>query len=344
MIHKWFKHGVLTESEPVAETTDVLLDPNANGLIYIETKNLIALRHAAESLPLSTARVRSLQSGTYYSPFKGRGMEFDELRLYQAGDDVRTMDWRVTARTGKPHTKLFREERERTVFLWMDFRSSMFFGTQGQFKSVQAARAAALLAWSAAHQGDRLGGLLFNEGQHTEIRPQRGKLAVLHLLQKISQHSKRVQELREFVDFGDEQNSGTQGSSMQQSLARMRRLAKPGSLVFLIGDFRQLDQKSESHLYQLSRHNDVVMLLLYDPMETDLPPSGYYRVSDNINTMAIDTRSQSQRQAYKDRFQSNTQYLVHLCKRHRIHFMTLSTTDPVVDTLQREMGVKLHAS
>ena len=163
----------------------------ADGLIHVSTQHLIQLRHAAQSLPLKTAKVRALQTGQYYSPFRGRGMEFDEVRLYQPGDDVRTLDWRVTARTGKAHTKLFREERERAVYVWVDFRNPMFFATRGVFKSVMAAKIAALLSWSAHHQRDRVGGLLFSDDQHYELRPRGGKSSVLHLSQLLSQMTLR---------------------------------------------------------------------------------------------------------------------------------------------------------
>jgi uncharacterized protein (DUF58 family) len=129
-----------------------------DGLVYVSLKSLIALHRPAESLPLKPGRIRALAGGDYRAPFKGRGMEFDEVRGYMQGDDVRTLDWRVTARTGRPHTKLFREERERPVLLCMDMRNAMFFATRGAFKAVRAVQAAALLGWSAVHQGERLGG------------------------------------------------------------------------------------------------------------------------------------------------------------------------------------------
>ena len=159
---------------------------DSNDLVSISSKTLIGLRHIARSIPLNAGKIRALQTGQYQSPFKGRGMEFDEARLYQAGDDVRSIDWRVTARTGKPHTKLYREERERAVILCVDYRAPMFFATRGAFKSVIAAKLAGILSWSASHNGDRLGGLIFSETTHQEIRPQRGKLAVLHYLQQLA--------------------------------------------------------------------------------------------------------------------------------------------------------------
>ena len=164
MIFRWRKNH--TDQQPAPLAVSFNADPHdgdGDGLVYVTPKSLIKLRHSAENLPLKVAKVKALQTGEYYSPFKGRGMEFDEVRLYQPGDDIRTIDWRVTARSGKAHTKLFREERERSVILCVDFRRTMYFGTRGAYKSVAAAKAAALFAWSAEHQGDRLGGLLFSE-------------------------------------------------------------------------------------------------------------------------------------------------------------------------------------
>ena len=171
-------------TRPVDATVD------GDNLVHVSPSTLIALRGAGESLTLKASRISARQSGNYLSRFKGRGMEFDEARLYQPGDDVRTMDWRVTARTGKPHTKLYCEERERAVLTWVDMRPTMFFATRGAFKSVIAARAAALLGWSANRQGDRLGGLVFNADTHHELRPKRGKSATLKMMQLISTASR----------------------------------------------------------------------------------------------------------------------------------------------------------
>ena len=156
--------------------------------VRISLASMIGLRHAARSLPLKATKIRAQRSGGFLSPFKGRGMEFDEVRPYQPGDDIHSLDWKVTARTGKPHTKLFRDERERPILLWVDLRSPMFFATRGMYKAVAAARAAALLAWSAILQGDRLGALIFSEHKHVELRPQRGSAAALHFMKQLVEH------------------------------------------------------------------------------------------------------------------------------------------------------------
>jgi uncharacterized protein (DUF58 family) len=171
-------------------------------------------------------------SGEYLSRFKGRGMEFAESRPYQPGDDVRNLHWRVMARTGKPFTKLFREERERPVFVWVDLRRRMFFGTRRAYKSVVAARAAALIAWAASRHGDRIGGVLFSDGSHEEIKPARGKAAVLYLIRRLAEHPA----------WDDRDGSHDDGErSMRDAMIRLRRVVRPGSLVFLLSDFANLD-------------------------------------------------------------------------------------------------------
>ena len=157
--------------------------------VRVALADLLRLRAAGEAVRLTAPRVRVAASGGHLSPYKGRGVEFDESRLYQPGDDLRTIDWRVTARTGKPHTKVFREERNRPVFVWLDLRRPMLFATRGAYKGVRAAEIAALIAWSAVANGDRLGGLVFTETEHHELRPALGMRAALRLFQKISAES-----------------------------------------------------------------------------------------------------------------------------------------------------------
>lgn len=310
----------------------------ADGLVYVSTQHLIRLRHAAQSLPLKTAKVRALQAGQYYSPFRGRGMEFDEVRLYQPGDDVRTLDWRVTARTGKAHTKLFREERERAVYIWVDFRNPMFFATRGVFKSVLAAELAALLAWGAHHQRDRVGGLLFSDDQHYEMKPRGGKSSVLHLLQLLSRMTIRDANdtvKRSFYSSDDDQSS--QNLAGYQALTRLRRVSKPGSLIFLISDFRGFDAQSESVLTQISRHNDVMMLFIHDPLEQQLPDEGIYRMGDGRQVLPIDTSNPVARADYHDNFVEKEQNLEAVCKRHGLSFLSISTQDEPLDYLRQHL-------
>lgn len=303
----------------------------ADDIVRVKQSTLIELRRDAEKLKLKTKKVKSGLSGNYLSAFKGRGMEFDEARPYQAGDDIRSIDWRVTARTGNTHTKMFREERERPVLLWVDYRRSMFFGTQNYFKSVLAAKAAALLAWSAVQQGDRLGGLIFSEEQHTEIRPQRGKASTLHFIKHLSEHPA-------WEHYSQTQHDASAGT---QALRRLRRVAHPGSLIFLISDFRYLDSSAESSLAHLSRHNDVVMLFISDPLEAQLPPAGLYRVTDGDKEITLNTRNTKNRKEYAQRFQQHEQTFRALSMKLGMYFLNLSTDSALINRLQTGLGLKV---
>ena len=302
----------------------------ADDIVRVKQSTLISLHRAAESLPLKSGKVAARLSGNYLSAFKGRGMEFDEARPYQPGDDIRSIDWRVTARTGKAYTKLFREERERPVLLWVDYRHSMFFGSQNSFKSVVAAKIAALLAWSATQHSDRIGGLIFSEAMHQELRPQRGKSATLHFIQKLADHPA----------WNNFKNPVTDSTSGQHALNRLRRVARPGSLIFLISDFRHMDNDMQSSLAQLTRHNDVVLLFISDPLEASLPPAGYYRVSNGIEEIGINTRNETSRRHYQNKFASHENNLRQLCKRLNMFFLNITTDQPLLSSLQKGLGLK----
>jgi len=329
--------AVLSSSASTRPADDLPFDP-----VRIDKKPLIALHRQAAQLKLSALKVRAMQSGQYLSSFRGRGMEFDEVRPYQPGDDVRTLDWRVMARSGKPHTKLFREERERAVLLWVDSRASMFFATRGAFKSVIAARTAALLAWAAVQHGDRIGGLLFAEQQHEELRPQSGKRAVLHLIQRLVEQQQRLwsQPVAQRQHQGSKVSDTVSTRSALQSLLRLRRVARPGSLVFLLSDFRDLDERSELHLSQLSRHNDVVMFFIYDQLESMLPAAGLYRVGDERQTVILDSANVAAREQYRKKFMARRDALQALCRRHGICFIECATTESPLQRLRDGLGLR----
>ena len=242
-------------------------------------------------------------------------MEFDESRLYQPGDDIRNIDWRVTARTGKTHTKLFREERERPVFVWLDLRRSMHFATRGRYKSVLAAELAALTAWSALHNGDRVGGVIFSDEDHHELKPQRGKAAVLRLINRIVNDTAWTRATP----------SGSGNRSLEHALQRLRRVARPGSLIFLISDFRHLDEQAQIPLTRLCRHNEVVMLFVYDKLEQALPPPGRYKMRDGNREFLVDTSDNHLARQYRQQFQARLDRLRQLSALNRIMLVPCRT-------------------
>lgn len=296
----------------------------ADGVVQVSIPQLVRLSNSASSIPLQPRTIGARQSGDYLSPFKGRGMEFDEARLYQPGDDIRNLDWRVTARTGKPHTKLFREERERPVLLWVDFRRAMFFATRGRYKSVMAAQAASLLAWSANKHGDRVGGLVFSESVHHETKPRRGKAGVLNLIHQLVQHPAWD------AQAGPEPDS----EDMRLPMTRLGRLARPGSLVFLISDFRGLSHSTELQLIRVARHSETVMLFMYDPLESGLPPPGRYRMSNGARELLLNSHSKKFAEEYRQRFDDHVGRLRSLARRYGVHFLPCSTGDNLLNVLQ----------
>ena len=279
---------------------------------------LIQLQAAGESLNLSAMGVRALDGGAHLSPFKGRGVEFDESRPYQPGDDLRTMDWRVTARTGKPHTKVFREERDRPVIIWLDLRRPMHFATRGVFKAARAAQTAALIAWSAVANGDRLGGLVFSEREHVELRPRLGRRAALRLLQAITQNSLwEAPAAAEREEYGD----------AEHTLARLIRVARPGSMIFLLSDFRNLGEQFEQNFRQLAGRCDVFLIHLFDTVEVELPPPGRYRIHSGSRTVAIDTDSAVDRRRYSAQFQQRRELLQRLTRLPSVQLLECATTE-----------------
>lgn len=289
--------------------------------VKVELMDLIRRKAGGESIRLSTPRVRAYAAGGHVSPFKGRGVEFDESRPYQPGDDLRTIDWRVTARTGKPYTKVFREERNRPVIVWLDLRSSMMFGTQGAYKAVVAADAAALIGWSAIGNGDQFGGLVFSEFAHNELRPKLGRRSALRLFELIAA------DLAWQTDHGTTQVVQTESEAIERALLRLTRVARPGSMLFLLSDFRNLDPDSERHIRQLSMHNDLLLMQIYDPIEVELPPPGRYRVQIGRRSFAIETSDESVREKYRKEFDGVLERLMALARLPGVTLIRCATNE-----------------
>src|SRR3990167_2774571 len=231
--------------------------------VRVNLAELIEMRHRVREVQLfSTPAQRSPLIGLHHSKLRGRGVDFDQVRVYQAGDDVRTIDWRVTARTQEPHTKLFHEERERPIYLLVEQSQRLFFGSGLMFKSVLAAQAASLIGWAALGHNDRIGGLVFGEEQH-EIKPRRSKQSLLQLLNRLARANQALS--------GDGQANR---DSFGLALRRAREVLRPGSLAVIICDERTLGDSSEQQLNLLARHTDLLLLPISDPLDHALPAAG----------------------------------------------------------------------
>lgn len=302
--------------------------------VSVSQKGLIQLASPARAIPLDVLHVSSLQAGAYVSRFKGRGMEFDESRPYNPGDDPRNIDWRVTARSENAYTKLFREERERPVLVMLDLRSSMHFATQGCFKSVNGARAAALLAWAAHHRGDRLGGIIFGDTVHRELKPRLGRRAALRFLHELVEHPDWQTRIHD-------ENHGLE-EPLSQATAALRRVTRPGSLVIIVSDFVGMTRMTRSYLAGIAKHNEVLAVLVSDPLERRLPPPGRYRLVSRDDEMLIDTFARNARADYRHEFEARREKLDAFCGRYGIHLMSLSTEEDPVETMQRALGRRSH--
>ena len=302
--------------------------------VTISQAGLIRLSGPARAIALDVLRVRSLQTGAYVSHFRGRGMEFDESRPYQPGDDPRSIDWRVTARSTTAYTKLFREERERPVLVMVDLRSNMHFATRGCFKSVNASRAAALLSWAAHHRGDRLGGLIFGDTTHRELKPRLGRQAALRFLHELVEHRDWLASERAEPDDRD--------APLTMAMASLRRVARPGSLVVILSDFVGFTRAAQSYLSSVARHNEVLAVFLSDPLERRLPPPGRYRLVHDDEEIAIDTFARAARDDYRTAFAERERELEKFCQRYGVHLLPLSTDDDPVSALQTALGRRTH--
>jgi len=302
--------------------------------VSISQAGLIRLSGPARAIALDVLHINSLQTGAYVSRFRGRGMEFDESRPYQPGDDPRNIDWRVTARSAGAYTKLFREERERPVLLVVDLRSNMHFATRGCFKSVNASRAAALLAWAAHHRGDRLGGLIFGDTRHRELRPRLGRQAALRYVHELVNHPD--------WHSPEQPTAEDEDAPLTRAMAALRRVAHPGSLVVVISDFIGLTRTAQSYLAGVARHNEVLAVFVSDPLERRLPPPGRYRLVSHEEEMAIDTYARGARRDYRQAFDARLAELENFCHRYGVHLMPLSTEEDPVRCMQQALGKRSH--
>lgn len=289
----------------------------------IDVASLVASRFMARFLNVTHAtRALAHLAGAKRSRRRGRGVEFDEVRQYAAGDDVRSIDWRVTARSGEAHTKLFHEERERPVLVAVDLRRPMHFGSQNCFKSVLAAYTASLVLWSALDRGERVGGMVLAGDEIQDVKPQRSRRTVLRMIGDMSSRSTPV-------------STGAPELGFAEQLRQLRRIVRPGSSVFLISDFHDaLNAEAESAMRTLVKGVQVTAIAVNDPLEWQLPAAGSYVVSDEQGRSTLDTGDAALQARYREEFMSQRQDLVGALKSQRIPLIELSTGSSPLRAIQ----------
>lgn len=242
-------------------------------------------------------------------------MDFSEVRQYQAGDDIRTIDWRVTARTGKPHTKLFSEEREKPIILYIDLSPSMMFGSTLLLKSVQAAHMASLIAWLSVTEQDRIGAVIDTGERLVELKPTGRNKGALTLIQSlITLHQQQLKQNSK-IDYG-----------FEQGLRAIARLCPKGSEIIILSDFSRFTPTLEPQLSRLTQHNRVRLVQIVDPLERgETAFRGSEQVSDQRNTLWLDFSSTKTRQGIGQAFEQQQHYLKQLTQKLGISFSTLSS-------------------
>ena len=286
-----------------------------DGLTRVDLAELIALRLRAGKPVAHDARIRTPLAGGHVSTLRGRGMDYAESRIYQAGDDSCNIDWRRTARSGKWHTKLFQAERERSTLLLVDTHATMRFGTRARFKCVAAARAAAWLAWTCVRGGDRVGVMAFGT-QRAAVDPQagtRGALAVLGALAR----------------WDVEAHLAHQGSAepLSAALARARRMAISGNQVWLLSDGWCTDASAAHALTRLKRHADVRVVILMDALEHALAPAGDYVFETGTGRCRIDLSAARARAELRNRLAQGSRVLAKACDEASVPWGMLATSD-----------------
>jgi len=258
----------------------------------------------------------NLFSGEYHSAFKGRGMSFAEVREYQYGDDVRNIDWNVTARFSSPYVKVFEEERELTMMLLIDISESDFFGTGKQTKNETMAEIAAILSFSAITNNDKVGVIFFSDQVEQFIPPKKGKRHILRII-------------RELIDFKPQR----QQTNIGEALRYLNNMMKKRTIAFLMSDF--IDHNYQNPVTIASRRHDLAGIHLHDPRETELPNIGLVRLTDaeTGQTRSIDTSRKKVRQQYKEWYQVKKQYAKNTFLKSGADWVDIDTTHPYVNTL-----------
>ncbi|MDB2382694.1 DUF58 domain-containing protein [Porticoccaceae bacterium] len=298
-------------------------------------KDMVRLRYGARDLTgFPKVQARQMLAGGHKSRFRGRGMDFDQVRIYQPGDDVRSIDWRVTARTQTPHTKIFSEEREKPILVITDLRSPMFFGSK-RLKSVVACEVSAALAWAGLSANDRSGGIIFGEQHQMDVKPRRSHHAVLQFIHGLKDYSTKLLDLQD--------QPSTDRYSMAEILDEARHFVSPGSTIFVVSDFHDLNDACEQHLFALARQGNLNLCHVFDNIEQHLPPPSLYAVSDGAQHTLLDTSNAKLRERFKQAFEDRSLRLRKLSEKLSAGLLPFNTEDTVMSTLRRAYGKKRNS-
>ena len=298
--------------------------------VYVDLASLMRLKYNARGFSyLPHQPIRSLLSGRKRSKLRGRGLDFDELRHYRPGDDIRTMDWRVTNRTGKPHVRVYTEERDRPVIVVVDQRLPMFFGSEKNMKSYVAAEIAALTAWRVMSSGDRVGAILFNDTRSVKINPSRSEKKTINWLGDLVAMNNDLS-----VTPGHDSNP----QALTDALLLLERSVGHDYLIVLISDFYGWDEYSMGVIARINQHNDIICSLVYDPLERSISNAHSLIISDGSYQLEVDPTQHNIGDKFEASFKSSLSHVTEDLRQHSIPVLPVDTVAPVTDQLRQKLG------
>jgi uncharacterized protein (DUF58 family) len=316
----------------VAQFTPVKkrVEPLVDGRVYANLDDLVRIQFQVSGFSfLPRQPIHSVLSGRHASRLRGRGLNFEELRGYLPGDDTRNIDWKVSARADAPYVRVYSEERDRPVWLLVDQRQSMFFGSRWKLKSVAAAEAAAAAAWRVLAVKDRVGAVIFNDRDLRVVPPHRSRERVMRILGEVvaMNHALRADATHPQAP-----------EMLNEALARVGPLAPHDCLIVLVTDGYGADEATRRHVTRVTRHNDALALLLFDPMEQALPAADRLTVSDGERLLDVDTRRASVRDRYRAGFDERLARFETVSRRYAVPVLKLDASKPLLEQVREQLG------
>ncbi|MBB6095200.1 uncharacterized protein (DUF58 family) [Povalibacter uvarum] len=300
------------------------------GIAYVDVQHLMRLELLARDLTfLPRQKHRSILAGQHSSRVRGRGLNFEEIRHYLPGDDIRTIDWHVTLRTGEPHVRAYTEEKDRPAFLVVDQSMSMFFGSQRSLKSVVAAEFASIGAWMAFRGGDRVGAVVFNDTDIEHVKPHRSRNRLHQIFGVISRFNQSL-------TAGSAPVEPT--ATLNRALEEVLRLAFHDCLVCIASDFAHADDRTLRLLRNIAAHNDIVAALVFDPLAQKLPGSGRVVVSQGELQVELDLNARTVHEPLSDLFNARLKTVAELLRHSGVPMLAFTTAESVRDQLSRQLG------
>ncbi|QIV96723.1 uncharacterized protein DUF58 [Allofrancisella inopinata] len=285
-----------------------------------DINELLNYRYQAKILKLfASQRVNNVNAGSSLSKAKGRGMDFDEVRHYQAGDDIRLMHWSLTARLGKPYTKVYHEERERRVYFVLDQRSTMKFGTRECFKSVKATNTLSLIGFGALEANEKVGGVIFDNNGYNFYPAKQDKSSLVKMFNFT---------VADKVEYQTKAEGG-----LATVLKFLYAKVRSNSVIILISDFTKFDSHAQQYLKLLAKKNQIINIFTYDPIEKSLPSLDLYYFSDGKEKFVLDAASKKQNQMYQDIYSARHLAIKDYSHKYRMGFIEIATNDDLVKTI-----------